>query len=255
MVRAAICLTGYLRTFVVPAVHLGIEALRQSLDHAPLFAVVSNDAGDTFKGQAAPVNESAVALARARVRVVDWRVAPRTDQYGKLAYCAAMLDAHERRVAGPRAPFSWVVRLRPDGLYTPVPPGWLATLDRTNVYQASNSGDVLMFMPRAVVSSVILLGAVCCDDIPHRYFECGCDIVRTDVASATIARIGLVPTSNLGDRVEHPNENQWTLELEKTRARAFLPGTGRGVTAGRLWQRPNVTDAYRLLDSKPWTAG
>ena len=143
MVRAAICLTGYLRTFVVPEVHLSIEALRQSLDRAPLFAVVSNDAGDTFKGQAAPINESVVALARKRVRVADWRVVPGGrqvfGQFVKLAYCAAILEAHERRK---RVAFEWVVRLRPDGLYRPVPPDWLGTLNRTTVYQSSNSGDV-----------------------------------------------------------------------------------------------------------------
>ena len=33
--RVAVCLTGYVRTFVVPAVHESIEALR-SLHHAPL---------------------------------------------------------------------------------------------------------------------------------------------------------------------------------------------------------------------------
>ena len=31
--------------------------------------------------------------------------------------------------------FDWVVRLRPNGLYWPVPPGWLDTLNRTTVYQ------------------------------------------------------------------------------------------------------------------------
>ena len=265
MVRAAVCLTGYVRTFTVPEVHLGIEALRRSLHDAPLFAVVSNDYGDTFKGQAAPVNESAVASARARVQIADWRVIPGGrqvfGQFVKLAYCAAILEAHERRK---RVEFAWVVRLRPDGLYRPMPPGWLGTLNRTTVYQSSNSGDVMWVMPRHTVATMAAIGDtpmsrssegdVCCGDIPHRYFECGCDIVRTDVASATIARLGLFPTRDLGDRLDNPTKKHWAASLSTARV-AHLPGTARGVTAGRLWQRPNGTDAYRLLDGKPWTAG
>ena len=265
MVRAAVCLTGYVRTFTVPEVHLGIEALRRSLHDAPLFAVVSNDYGDTFKGQAAPVNESAVASARARVQIADWRVIPGGrqvfGQFVKLAYCAAILEAHERRK---RVEFAWVVRLRPDGLYRPMPPGWLGTLNRTTVYQSSNSGDVMWVMPRHTVATMAAIGDtpmsrssegdVCCGDLPHRYFECGCDLVRTDVASATIARLGLFPTRDLGDRLDNPTKKHWAASLSTARV-AHLPGTARGVTAGRLWQRPNGTDAYRLLDGKPWTAG
>lgn len=253
--RVAVCLTGYVRTFVVPEVHEGIEALRRSLDGAALFAVVSNDAGDTFKGQAQPVDERLLAAARARVQIVEWRVVPHADQYGKLAYCAAMLDVHEQNVG---APFEWVARARPDGLYWPASPGWLAALNRSTVYQSSNSGDVLWFVPRHAVASMVLIGGdPCCGALPTRFFACGCDIVRTDVASATIARIGLVPTSKLGNRLDRPDQNQWSLGLAKTRARAFLPGTGRGITAERLFQRPNASTsrAYTLLDHKPWTAG
>ena len=115
--------------------HLGIEALRRSLHDAPLFAVVSNDYGDTFKGK--PPVESAVASARARVQIADWRVIGGRQVFGqfvKLAYCAAILEAHERRK---RVEFAWVVRLRPDGLYRPMPPGWLGTLNRTTVYRAA----------------------------------------------------------------------------------------------------------------------
>lgn len=144
------CLTGYVRTFVVPSVHLSIEAVRQSL-HAPLFAVVSNDDGDNFKGQAAPVNDTAIAFARAHVRILDWRVVTGADQFVKLAYCATMVEAHERRK---HVAFDWVVRLRPDGLYWPVPSGWLGTLNRTTVYQSSNSGDVMWVMPRPTVATM-----------------------------------------------------------------------------------------------------
>ena len=254
-IRVAVCLTGYVRTFVVSAVHGGIEALRRSLHNAPLFAVVSNDYGDTFKGQAAPVNESAIAAARAHVQIVEWRVVPHANQYVKLAYCAAMLEVREQRA---RAAFEWVVRLRPDGLYRPVPPGWVAALNRTTVYQSDNSGDVMWVLPRHAVATVVLIGSgPCCGALSTRFFACGCDIVRTDVASATIARIGLGPAGNLGDRADHPDENEWAIGLARTRARAFWPGTGRGIAADRLWQRPNATasQAYRLLDGRPWTVG
>jgi hypothetical protein len=78
--------------------------------------------------------------------------------------------------------------------------------------------------------------------------------VRTEVASATIARLGLFPTADLGDRPDNPSTQRWTASLSTARV-AHLPGTGKGVTANRLWQLPNVTDAYRLLDAKPWAAG
>ena len=253
LAAAAVCLTGYLRTFVLPIVHQSIEEVRQSV-HAPLFAVVSNDRGDTFKGQAAPVNETAVAAARAHVQAVDWRVVPHADQYVKLAYCAAMVSAHERRTG---AGFAWLVRLRPDALYHPVPTGWLAALNRSTVYQSSNSGDVMWFLPRHAVATMVMVGSgPCCDGLPTRFFACGCDIVRTDVASATIARLGLVPTSNLGNRLDRPDKHEWTTTLS-TKQLAFWPGTGKGVTAASAHRRPNATEAraYTLLDRKPWTAG
>ena len=67
--ETAVCLTGYVRTFGVPSVYRSIEAVRRSL-HAPLFAVVSNDAGDTFKGQSQAVNDSVLAPAREHVRIL-----------------------------------------------------------------------------------------------------------------------------------------------------------------------------------------
>ena len=253
--RVAVCLTGYLRTFVVPEVHVGIEALRRSLNRALLFAVVSNDAGDTFKGQAQPVNERAIRAARARMSIVEWRVVAHADQYAKLAYCAAMLDVHEQTVG---VAFAWVVRVRPDGLYQPVPRGWLETLNRSTVYQSSNSGDVMWVLPRHTVSAMVLVDAgSCCGGFPTRFFKCGCDIVRTNVASATIAHIGLVATGNLGNRRDRPDANQWSVGLASTPARAFAPGTGRGIAADHLFQRSNasVEHAYTLLDHKPWSAG
>ena len=213
---AAVCLTGYVRTFGVPGVYRSIEAVRRSL-RASLFAVVSNDDGDTFKGQPAAVNDTVLAAARAHVRILDWRVVPggrqELGQFAKLAYCAAIIEAHERRN---RVAFDWVVRLRPDGLYQPVPPGWLESLNRTTVYQSSNSGDVMWAMPRHTLATMAAIsgtpastspeGDVCCGTLPHRYFECACEIVRTRIASATIARIGLFPSRDLGDRRDNPAE-------------------------------------------------
>ena len=260
--EAAVCLTGYVRTFGVPDVHLGIEAVRRSLN-ATMFAVVSNDDGDTFKGQSATVGDAEIATARARVRILDWRVVPSVDQFGKLAYCAAIIEAHERRT---RAPFDWVVRLRPDGLYLPVPPGWLRSLDRATVYQSSNSGDVMWVMPRYALATMAAIGGtpdstspegdVCCGELPHRYFECACEIVRTGIASATIARMGLFPTTDLGNRRDNPEKRAWTASLSTAR-QAYWPGTARGVTARTLRNRSNATAlrAYTLLNRKPWTAG
>ena len=256
------CLTGYVRTFVVPSVHLSIEAVRQSL-HAPLFAVVSNDDGDNFKGQTAPVNDTAIAFARAHVRILDWRVVSGADQFVKLAYCVTMVEAHERRK---HVAFDWVVRLRPDGLYWPVPSGWLGTLNRTTVYQSSNSGDVMWVMPRHTVATMAAIantplatspeGDSCCGELPHRYFECACEIVRTSTASAAIAHLGLVPTAKLGNRRDNPVKRQWADALPTNR-QAHQPGTGKGVTAESLHRRPDATAsrAYVLLDRKPWTAG
>ena len=55
------------------------------------------------------------------------------------ASCAGMSAARggvpHRLLTGYVRTFDWVVRLRPDGLYWPVPPGWLDTLNRTTVYQ------------------------------------------------------------------------------------------------------------------------
>tara|TARA_B100000963_G_scaffold331031_1_gene321530 strand:+ start:227 stop:1012 length:786 start_codon:yes stop_codon:yes gene_type:complete len=260
---AAVCLTGYVRTFAVPSVHRSIEAVRYSL-RAPLFAVVSNDDGDTFKGQSGAVNDTALAAARAHVRNVrDWRVVSGADQFVKLAYCAALVEAHERRH---RVTFDWVVRLRPDGLYRPVPPGWLGTLNRTTVYQSSNSGDVMWVMPRHTLGTMAAIagtsmatspeGDICCGDLPHRYFECACEIVRTSTAAAAIAHLGLVPTSNLGNRRDNPTNNQWIDALSIER-QAYQPGTGKGVTAESLHRLPSgpFARAYTLLNRKPWAAG
>ena len=252
--EVAVCLTGYVRTFGVPVVHRSIEAVRHSL-HASLFAVVSNDDGDSFRGQPKAVDDAALAAARAHVRTVDWRVVSGGDQFIKLAYCAAMIEAHElrRRVA-----YQWVVRLRPDGLYWPVPPGWIALLNRTTVYQSSNSGDVMWVLPRHAVSTIAVIGSSpCCGNLPTRFFTCGCEIVRTDVASATIARLGLVPTGNLGNRRDNREKQAWTSTLS-TRRQPSWPGTGKGITVGSANRRLNATeshDAYVLLDRKPWSAG
>ena len=104
---------GYLCTFVLPTVHRSIEEVRQSV-HAPLFAVVSNDYGDTFKGQAAPVNESAVvagACARA-----NRRLARRAG--GRPVRQAGLLRGDGQRArAAQTGEFAWVVRLRPDALH------------------------------------------------------------------------------------------------------------------------------------------
>lgn len=260
---AAVCLTGYVRTFAVPGVHRSIEAVRHSL-RAPLFAVVSNDGGDTFKGQALAVNDTALAAARAHVRIEDWRVVSGAfDQFVKLAYCATIVEAHERRH---RIAFAWVVRLRPDGLYRPVPPGWLGTLNDTTVYQSSNSGDVMWVMPRRALATMAAIagtpaatspeGDVCCGDLPHRYFDCACEIVRTEMASATIAHLGLVPTSDLGNRLDNPAKQKWVASLSTAR-QAHQPGTGKGVTAESLHRLPRAAAvrAYTLLNRKPWAAG
>ena len=255
------CLTGYVRTFYVPSVHLSIEAVRRSLN-ASLFAVVSNDNGDTFKGQSKALNESDLSLARRRVQILDWRVVPRANQFVKLAYCATIVEMHERLA---RVQFDWVVRLRPDGLYWPVPPGWLRSLDRNTVYQSSNSGDVMWIMPRHALAIMAAKGDtplskssdgdVCCGTLSSRYFECLCEIVRTDIASATIARLGLFAAGYLGNRLDKPERQTWTESLS-TNQLAHWPGTGRGIAARNLHRRPNATasDAYKLLDRKPWTA-
>tara|TARA_X000001036_G_scaffold423659_1_gene447836 strand:+ start:842 stop:1630 length:789 start_codon:yes stop_codon:yes gene_type:complete len=261
--ETAVCLTGYVRTFGVPGVYQSIEAVRRSL-RAPLFAVVSNDDGDTFKGQAHAVNDTALAAARAHVHNIrDWRVVSGADQFVKLAYCATMVEAHERRR---RVTFGWVVRLRPDGLYRPVPPGWLDSLNRTTVYQSSNSGDVMWVMPRHTLGTMAAIagtpeatspeGDNCCGDLPHRYFECACEIVRTSTASAAIAHLGLVPTSNLGNRRDNPTKKQW-IDALSTERQAHQPGTGKGVTAEGLHRLPSApfVRAYTLLNRKPWAAG
>ena len=260
--ETAVCLTGYVRTFVVPNVYHSIEAVRRSV-RAPLFAVVSNDDGDTFKGQAQAVNDTALAIARAHVHVRDWRVVSGADQFVKLAYCATIVEAHERRH---RVAFDWVVRLRPDGLYRPVPPGWLGTLNRTTVYQSSNSGDVMWVMPRHTLATMAAIagtsmatspeGDVCCGELPHRYFDCACEIVRTSTASAAIAHLGLVPTSNLGNRRDNLAKKQWVDALSTVR-QAHQPGTGKGVTAESLHRLPRASfaHAYTLLNRKPWSAG
>ena len=260
---AAVCLTGYVRTFAVPGVHRSIEAVRHSL-RAPLFAVVSNDDGDTFKGQSHAVNDTALAVARAHVRIADWRVVSGADQFVKLAYCATIVEAHERRH---RIVFSWVVRLRPDGLYRPVPPGWLESLDDSTVYQSSNSGDVMWVMPRHTLATMAAIagtpmatspeGDNCCGNLPHRYFECACEIVRTSTAAAAIEHLGLVPTSNLGNRRDNPTRKQWVDALSTAR-QAHQPGTGKGVTAESLHRLPGAAAAvraYTLLNRKPWAAG
>ena len=263
---AAVCLTGYVRTFGVPRVYRSIEALRRSL-HAPLFAVVSNDDGDTFKGQSQAVNDSVLVPAREHVQVLDWRVVPGGrqifGQFSKLAYCAVIIEAHERRE---RVAFDWVVRLRPDGLYRPVPPGWLGTLNRTTVYQSSNSGDVMWVMPRHTLATMAAIGDtpmskspegdVCCGTLPHRYFECACEIVRTSTAAAAISHLGLVPTSNLGNRRDNPTKKQW-IDALSTDRQAHQPGTGKGVTAESLHRLPSapIARAYTLFNHKPWAAG
>jgi hypothetical protein len=260
--NAAVCMTGYLRTFWVPSVYQSIEAVRKSLN-APLFAVVSNDDGDTFRGQVDALDDVALAPARAHVNILDWRIVPRADQYVKLAYCAAMLHAHERRI---RKRALWVVRVRPDGLYFPFPKHWLSTLNKTTVYQSSNSGDVMWVIPRGALTTMAAIGGtplstspggdICCADLPHRYFECGCEIVRTTTASATIAKVGLFPTRDLGNRLDNPAKQKWAMSLPTTRL-AHWPGTAHGVTIKSLHRRPNASAsrAYMLLDRKPWAAG
>ena len=271
--RVAVCLTGYLRTFTVFAVHSSIETVRSSLHNATLFAVVGNDYGDNFKGMSGPIDEKRVSEARRRVRIQSWDVlgggagawagagagaeagavaGAGANQYTRLDKCNKRMRAYE---IGEGKPFLWVVRLRPDGLYWPVPAWWLASLRTNTVYQSSNSGDVMWILPRRAVSSMVRAGsAPCCGALPTRFFLCGCDIVRTGEASASISKIGLAQTGRLGNRNNHSQRRR---SHPTARGDIFKPGTGWGVTEGNLHLRPSAiaSRAYVILEKKPWTAG
>jgi len=252
--RVAVCLTGYLRTFTVPAVHSGIEAVRSSLHNATLFAVVGNDHGDNFKGMSGPVGEKRVSEARRHVRIQSWDVLTGANQYTRLDKCNERMRVYEIGVGDP---FLWVVRLRPDGLYWPAPVGWLVSLSINTVYQSSNSGDVMLVMPRHAVSSMVRIGsAPCCGALPTLFFLCGCDIVRTREASASISKIGLAQTRRLGNRRNH-SVRLGSQDYSPNARDIFKPGTGWGVAESNLHLRPSAiaSRAYALLEKKPWTAG
>jgi hypothetical protein len=214
-----------------------------------LFAVVSNGDDDTFKGQAGTVSDLIIKNARTRVHITEWIEVPGVaDQYDKLEICENKVTQFEHTNG---INFQWLIRLRTDGLYLPIPRNWLRTLNLSTVYQSSNSGDVLIVYPRETVRYFIdRKDAQCCGDYETRFFACGCEIVRTREASSSIMAIGLLRTSRLGNRRADANVPNYPLR------HVFRPGTGFGVTEETLrLANATSTTPYTILATKPWSAG
>lgn len=244
IMSCAICMTGYLRTFGEIGVAETIEALRASI-HAHAIAVVSNDGEDTFKGQSSALDPEVVTRGRQRVLFARWIELPHSDQVSKLQRCLSEVDEMERSHRRAK-PFQWIIRIRPDATYSPVPARWLDGLRDDTVYRSDNSGDVMLVAPRRLASEAYT---------PRRevFFVCGCDIIRTLEAARLIRAIGLRQTGLL---VNHTTERRIATRYPKVSLKRWR--LGWGVTPDMLQrpsERPIYRDAYRLLESKPWSAG
>ena len=185
-----------------------------------------------------------------------WAEAPNTDQFSKLALCAAMIDSHETNSG---MSFHWVVRARTDAIYLPVPLGWIEQLDSATLYLASNSGDALWFASRFAFEKAVEARAHPENSgLSVKYFQCGCDVVRTREGAAVVAHTGLFGAARLGSRANATHERvAWARALPARPT--FSPGTGRGVSIDKLQILPHKTHlsahAYTILDKRPWSAG
>ena len=240
-----ICMTGYVRTFVVPVVYHAHEIFRNSLN-ASIIAVTSNDNLDTFKGQRGHIRASEIREARSHVKHMSWMTTSNTTQDQKLQTCITKIVMIERNR---NCQFRWVLRTRTDGLYQPVPSGWMYTLNPTTLYRSDNSGDVFVIMPREVVTHAPVF-----DRIEVSYFTCACDIVRTMEAARFINTLGLRQTGEL--RGLHDVDKTTMNRVYKGNTRIFRPGLGWGVTSASVKDLKFITrSTYSHLSSKPWSAG
>ena len=185
----AVCLVGYLRTFVEPAVtrHIARAARRLGGGSADVFAIIANDVNDTAKGQVMPFDDTAVAEARSQLAPLAWvqwtsghqddarssssSEAPRcaltcTGQFAKFEACAAAITKHEARR---RRRYEWVAKMRPDVLFSPGPspgsgaeeftypfpidvhPAGLNSSARVIYVDSRHGADLFYLMPRAAL--------------------------------------------------------------------------------------------------------
>ena len=176
------------------------------LHHAPLFAVVTLDVGAAEGTGVARQRVRGCRPPASACRRSSTARRPHADQYVKLAYCAAMLEVVEH---------GWARHWRGScacpavGRYWPVPPAVgrrAQPHDRVPEQQLGRRHQREVRRTRWPLFVERWAARPCGGALPTRTFACGCDIVRTEVASATIARLGLVPAVRLAKAARPPRQ-------------------------------------------------
>lgn len=129
--KVAVCVVGFVRSFVQPEVHSSLANSVYSLwPHAHLFGVVAAGGNDTLKGQVDAVNASALAIAivglqprawettwhdessswASSLACVKWSAMLCIGQWGRFARCLALMQ----ETGHPPSSYDWIVKVRPD---------------------------------------------------------------------------------------------------------------------------------------------
>jgi len=247
-VLAVVCVTGYVRTFPTPAVLDGIFNLSADL-RAPIIVNLANgNQTDTAKGQRFTVEDSLLSDAFRRLNEA-WLHSWTVSSVG--SWRDRKYDCHN--VANRHFVYSWLVDVRPDVIYAPIPPGWLKNLNETIEYHSDNSDDFIQFVPAISATNGV------------RYFKCACTVVRTPEAMDVIAAVGLVNAHRIGSswsNVTHFGQKVLAGQRTSRRGHAsayyYLPTMGKGICASdakRFLRDRDLLTAYQLLDRRPWSAG
>jgi hypothetical protein len=243
-VLAVVCVTGYVRTLSTPAVLDGIFNLSADL-RAPIGVNLANgNQTDTVKGQRFPVEDSSLSDAFRRLNEAwlhSWTVSSVGSWQDRKFECHNVADRH--------FVYSWLVDVRPDVIYAPIPPVWLKNLNETIEYHSDNSDAFIQFRPAISATNGV------------RYFKCACTVVRTPEAMGVIAAVGLGNTHRMGpswSNVTYFGKQYLNGRRTSHRGHYYLPTMGKGICASdanRFLRDRDLLTAYQLLDRRPWAAG
>ena len=257
----AICLVGELRSLREPRV---VALLKQGLEGfgGDLFAVVGNAGGNNENGwdaisrrQWKPASVDAIDMIRASLRPVRWiesyeerdatTKCARSMQLAKLGTCHALIEAHELQQLGRR--YDWVIRARPDVVFSPPPANWHYKLRRDTVYRSRNSGDLMMIMHRNAFGAVSCgwrFGHKCINEtgttmlgpslIDHGLLRSGFGSDDTHFINCVIVRSTDLPKSC---KVQEGTGN--AICGESLSPSLWDPASGKGVAVQQLGKLPN----------------
>ena len=241
--RVAVCLVGYVRTFVEPYVaQIVTKAARRYASENSIFAVIANDENDSVKGQLGALSIERVAHARGILQPRRWMQvgSSHPSQLAKLRLCDTWIEEIERDPQSQEY-YEWVVAMRPDVVLFPPGRDWYSSLKKGAIHLSRNSGDLLQFLPRRFLPLISLAssspnavfnaskgleklsvqGLAKATGFGVETFDCSCTVVRCDSAAKLVSWFGLGRLSPVG------GWGRW--ETLPSKAWHFLSNTSNSV--------------------------